>query len=323
MRGTLLAICLLLGACGGGGGDSTPAAAGTSVDKTASTGSPPAPSLPAVQVPAPPVPVPAAPEAPGVITPASGDPAEPDVTPPCTLAPALAPSQTAARSKLTHWFAGGISGKKIVWVGDSTTWHLSPTGWQGINTYYLTTYVTPASARLNGTIQVWQGSNGNSLAGFLVRQELQDAIAAQGDLYIFSYGINDVRLGTTSQETLTANLKTAINAIRNAVPNADIVLRMPNSLLAGDTSGAFYVKPNTPDAAQAYTDILRNAYRSVGNEWPNVALYDSQALLFGELVQPASQWMVDQLHPSFKGYTTILDQLAEIIGAAPAGQCPP
>lgn len=245
--------------------------------------------------------------------------------PTCSITTAPVP-QAAERAKLTHWFAGGVANKKIVWVGDSTTEKMGPAnqfGWAGVNDYYLNKYVNPVGSPLHATTQVWLGSNGNSLANFINNAPagagLSDAIAAAGDMYIFSYGINDVRFGMTSQATLTDNLKIAISAIRTARPNADIVLRMPNSLLTTDVNGFGFVVPSS--AAQAYTDIMRNAYRSLTNEWPNVALYDSQALLFGEISLPTNVYMTDQLHPHAFGYMGIYDQLVEIIGVQPAAAC--
>jgi len=307
-----LITAVLVAGCGGGGGDST---AATSVVQTSNA---PAPVAPVAATP--PVPATTA-EAPVVPAPSTPSPTT------CTIA--AAPVYPAIeRAKLSHWFSSGVAGKKIVWVGDSTTEQMGPEalhGWSGVNSYYRDKYISPVDSPLYGTTETWLGISGNTLANFNNNRPaeagLSAAIATAGDLYIFSYGINDVRLGSTDQATLTANLETAVSAIRTALPNADIVLRMPNSLLTTDVNSWGWVVPNA--SAQTYTDILRNAYRSLANKWPNVAFYDSQALLFGEVSLPANVYMLDQLHPNADGYKKVYDQLVDIIGTrtAPAPQC--
>jgi lysophospholipase L1-like esterase len=196
-------------------------------------------------------------------------------------------------------------------------------GWAGVNDAYLNKFVNSAGLALYGTTQIWLGSNGNTLQNFVndtpTNTGINAAIAASGDLLILSYGINDVRIGGASQTSIVANLKSAVNAIRAALPNSDVILRMPNSLLSTDVNSHNWVVPNS--SAQTYTDILRDAYRGLVNEWPNVVVYDSQALLFTEISQPSSIYMTDQLHPNADGYLKVFDQLAEIAGVA-APTCP-
>lgn len=275
----------------------------------------------------------------------------------------LNPSLAIQRLKIPNWFHGGIAGKKIVWIGDSTTEKMGPEaqfgwdgvkakiknrllggisliktggstnqktspvaqfGWDGVNDYYIKRYANQVGQPLYGTTQVWLGSSGNTLTNFLANQPsskgISSAIAAGGDIYILSYGINDVRLGGTDQEKLTSNLKFAVNAIRAALPNRSVILRMPNSLLAADVNAHGWVVPNS--SAQVYTDILRNAYRSLANEWPDVIVYDSQTLLFTEISSASNPYMVDQLHPNAEGYAKIYDQLVEILGQPTPPTCP-
>ena len=220
---------------------------------------------------------------------------------------------------LSHWLTGSVSGKKIAWVGDSTTLQLAPVangGTAGNNAYYLTNYVSDAGSPLNGTTNLFFGANGNSLANFNTNAPspfgINDVIAAVPDLIVFSYGINDVRLGATTQAQLTALLKTAVNKFRTALPNCDIVLRMPNSFLTTDVSAFGYVSPNA--SAQAYSDILRNAYLSLENVWPNVVVYKSQLVRFPSVCPATSPYMNDQLHPTFAGYSGIIDDIAGVIG---------
>lgn len=237
----------------------------------------------------------------------------------CT-APTFTAEVTAQRVKLSRWFATPIAGKKVVWLGDSTTVQISPAnqgGAAGLNDWYIDRFVRPTDGVLHNTTQIWQGYSGFGVNFFLnepSRTILPAAIAAAGDLYIVSFGINDVRVGEFEQTGLTNNLRLAINALRAALPNADFVLRMPNSFLTTDVGGTQYVQPNT--MAQAYTDAMRAAYRSLDNAWPNVVVYDSQKLLFGEVVQATSPFMADQIHPSVDGYIRMWGQVSLIIGEA-------
>lgn len=233
---------------------------------------------------------------------------------------------------LSNWFVSGIAGKKIAWVGDSTTMQLSPTangGTAGVNSYYVNTYVAQQGSPLYGTSNVYFGANGNTLANFVQNTPagygVSDVIAAKPDLIVFSYGINDVRQGLTTQAQLVSLLQQAVNAIRAALPKCDIVLRMPNSLLTTDVNGYGYVVPAGPaagqtvaQAAQTYTDILRNAYLSLENYWPNVVVYKSQIVRFPSTSPASSPYMNDQLHPTVAGYSGIFDDIAGIIGYSPA-----
>lgn len=236
---------------------------------------------------------------------------------------------------LSNWFRGSLSGKKMAWVGDSTTFQIQNTS-QNLN--YLVNNYQSAGGPLAGVTLQWFGANGNSLANFIVNTPAgsgaSDVIAATPDLIVFSYGINDVRLGATSQATLLANLKTAINTLRNALPACDIVLRMPNSLLTTDVGANGYVTATglfagmtLAQASQAATDILRNAYRALKDYWPNVVLYDAQESTFPSTSPATSALMTDQLHPSTAGgapptstggFAKIIDDVAELTGSAPS-----
>lgn len=303
MRGVLLAVCFVLSACGGGGGGPDPVAPT------------PTPDVQAAPIPAP------QPVAPAVAEPAV-QPAP--IAQTCTPGPTLDPLQAAARAKLTHWHAGGLAGKKIAWVGDSTTWQLFTSGAIAVGDPDSLPAPAKFVAAVPGTAWLNFGINGASLSAYALSpgtRRGQDALIAAGpDLIVFSYGINDVRQGRTSQATLTDELRTAVTTLRAALPSADIVLRMPNSFLTTDVNGTGYVTPTT--SAQAYSDALRGAYRALAGEWPNVAVYDSQALLFEETSQASSPLMLDQIHPSLQGYGQTLAQIMEIITPAPAGQCP-
>lgn len=217
----------------------------------------------------------------------------------------------SAISALSNWFRGDISGKKMVWVGDSTTFQIE----QSYIPYLVNTYQSPGGPLAGVTVN-WFGANGNTLSNFVSNlpagKGINDVIAAAPDLIVLSYGINDVRLGTTSQTQLIALLKSAVNTLRAALPNCDIILRMPNSFLTTDVGAAGYIVPNS--SAQAYTDINRNSYRSLRNYWPNVVVYDSQDSTFSPVCPTLSLYMTDQLHPTAAGYSAIMDAVAVMAG---------
>lgn len=223
----------------------------------------------------------------------------------------------AAQPYLKNWFSSALSGKKIAWVGDSTTAQLFTN--VNVAAYYAANYVTNTGSALNGVTSSNFGSNGNTLQNFLAGSPagfgVLDVIAAAPDLVIFSYGINDVRQGARTKAQLQADIVTAVSQILAALPACDIVLRMPNSFITTDVGANGYVVPN--GSAQAYSTILKDAYRALARKWPNVVLFDSQQLEFPETILATYTYMTDQLHPTEAGYERILDRLAEII--SPSG----
>jgi lysophospholipase L1-like esterase len=216
-------------------------------------------------------------------------------------------------SHLSHWFAGGLNGKKIIFLGDSTTSNATNLFGELKNFY------TKEGEGLYGIgIIENYGENGASLRAFLLDQVahgITAAIAARADLYVISYGINDVRLGSTTEDELVSMLQTTVNRIRFSVPNADIVLRMPNSFLSLDINGNGFVKP--VQKAPVYSTILRNAYKRLEYQWSNVALLDTQESLFGRVSPQASPYMWDQIHPSAVGYGEVAKMLVDLIGQKP------
>lgn len=223
----------------------------------------------------------------------------------------------ASAPSLKNWFSSALSGKKIAWVGDSTTAQLFTN--VNVAAYYAANYVTNTGSALNGVTSSNFGSNGNTLQNFLAGTPagfgVLDVIAAAPDLVIFSYGINDVRQGARTKAQLQADIVTAVSQILAALPSCDIVLRMPNSFITTDVGGNGYVVPN--GSAQAYSTILKDAYRALARKWPNVVLFDSQLLEFPETILATYTYMTDQIHPTDAGYDRILDRLAEII--SPSG----
>jgi len=211
---------------------------------------------------------------------------------------------------LSHWFSNGLAGKKICLVGDSTTSNATAL-FSELDDFYV-----KEGEALYGVASILNfGENGASLSSFLsdgVVHGITATVAAQADLYIISYGINDVRLGQTTEDQLASLLMDAVDKIRAGAPNADIVLRMPNSLLSTDMNGYGYVQPNSK--AQVYSTLLRNAYLRLESQWNNVIVFDTQDLIFGRESLPASVYMADQLHPSSTGYVLLAKALVSVIG---------
>lgn len=234
-----------------------------------------------------------------------------------TFSQLTAPLQSA----LVNWSKISPNGKKIAWVGDSTTLALAPSGSggaAGVESYFTARYVTEPGSPLYGVTNVYFGANGNTLANFLANTPssygLSDVIAAAPNLIVFSYGINDIRLQASAPTlaAFTILLKRAVDALRAALPSTDIVLRTPNSWLTTDVSSLGYVVPNSPWATDG-SALLRDAYRSLRDYWPNVVVYDSQAALFPETAPATFYYMNDQLHPTVGGYQRIYDHIARLI----------
>jgi len=211
---------------------------------------------------------------------------------------------------LSVWFANGLSGKTICMVGDSTTSNATDLFSE------LSGFYRKEGEGLFGVRSVFNyGQNGASLSVFLadgVPLGISAAIAAQADLYVISYGINDVRLGQTTEAQLTSLLTTAVNRILAGVPKANIVLRMPNSFLSTDVSGYGFVQPNS--MAPAYSTMLRNAYKHLENHWSKVAVLDTQDAIFGRASLSTSVYMANQIHPSSAGYFALAQSLVDLIG---------
>jgi len=318
----IFAVCLLSG-CQKGVTDADVAAAAPVVSApptvtqpqpggTATT-SPGSGSLPAAD-PAPPAVTQPPPSGPRTTTPPPAAesppaPASPPTTSPPTASPPEPSPSPASSPALSHWLAGGVEGKTICFVGDSTTSNATALFDQ------LEGKFGAEGEPLHGVGPILNfGENGASIYAFLANQVVHGitaTIAADADLYVISYGINDVRLGNTSEDQLAAMLTDAVNKIRAAVPAADIVLRMPNSLLSQDINGYHYVNPNS--SAQAYSTLLRNAYLRLDDQWPNVVVLDTQQLVFGTESLPTSLFMADQLHPSAVGYIMLADALVGAI----------
>lgn len=168
------------------------------------------------------------------------------------------------------------------------------------------------------------GANGNTLEGFLANtpsgRGIDTLISYAPDGIIFSYGINSVRqnvygYGDTAVAAYKAKLIEAVNKMLKGIPGVNIVLRMPNSFL---TEGTGVVQGNyasLAEAAQAQSDIIYKAWKSLENYWDKrVQLWNSQDEIFGRTSMPTNEGMMsDQLHPSGQGYGYIVAGVINLV----------
>jgi hypothetical protein len=222
--------------------------------------------------------------------------------------------------KLTNWLyklASSPATAKMIFVGDST----SDLAGNAINLISLVNGRTNTGDVLSGfsTSNMPNfGANGNGIQAFYDSSSpsgkgINDVITTAPDLVIFSYGINDVRQNQLTKAQLKTYLINIVNTIRAALPNTDIVLRMPNSFLT--VSGNGYIQQGSyasvAAAAQAQTDILYYAYKELEGYWDNVPVLDTQNLCFGRTCLSSAPWMSDEIHPAY-GY--MFNELLKIIG---------
>ncbi len=250
-------------------------------------------------------------------TPPASQPPPPDpVTPPVIPPPVIPPPvPSPAPTPLSPWFQGGIAGKRIVFWGNSTV----------SNAVYFFDQLL-GHAVTGGTLQglspsqvLNYGSNGASLAAMLNGQgayPIASVIAASPDLLVIRGPlINDVRVGATTLEQAIARLDTALQQIRAASPRTAILLTTENSLLDADPGAQGWVQPAT--AAQQYTNILHAAVLAFDGRYPNVAVFDVMAALYGTTAPRVSPWMVDQLHPNEAGQRAEAELIVQVIGVPP------
>lgn len=214
-----------------------------------------------------------------------------------------------ASDPLARWRAGGPNGKTICLLGDSTT---------AVAPYFhdrlRSVHCTPGGV-LEGAVILNYGDDGSTLAAFLsdTREHgITPAIAAQADLYVLCYGLNDVRREPLSEEQFRERIAEAVECLRAGVPSADILLRTPNPMLSQNTSYYVYLQPD--ESAQDYTDRMRAAYLDLAGRWLNVQVWDAMAELFGVVSLPTHPLMADQLHPNGRGEIALADGLVRIIG---------
>lgn len=232
------------------------------------------------------------------------------------------------KAGLPNWFSKLTSdptNATMALVGDSTSYDtLMPSIYSQLRSVHA--QVNGALAGVQSANIVQGGSNGMTLTAWLgggtgTGLSLAQTISGAYNLVILSWGINDIRTGSRTQAQITADLVTAVNAIRAGSPNTDIVLRVPNSFLTDDVGAHGYVTPNS--SAQAYSTALRNAYLSLVDRWPNVVVWDAQTRVFGTTsltqAQAGSGMMSDQLHPGGAGQIAIADMLVYDVIGLPVG----
>jgi hypothetical protein len=241
--------------------------------------------------------------------------------------------QTAAQSPQKYFqrfFSGDLNHKKIVVWGNSTVSfedeffrtlakHAAPgdvlEGLQ-VAPEVDNTEVGSASSpsrNQNGHIHrlgniINMGNNGGNLRGMLgtpggslfyridaVCSEAPDLLILRGPL------INDVRMGTCDLDCAKGLEKQMLDRITACSPKTDVLLLAENSLLTTDVGKHGYISPETPEAAQAYSTILRDAILSFHGIYPNVDVMDLQEELYGATSVAASPYMHDQLHPAPEG----------------------
>jgi lysophospholipase L1-like esterase len=210
---------------------------------------------------------------------------------------------------LARWRTGGPSGKTICFLGDSTT-AVAPNFHERLRTVHC----APGGV-LAGCETLNYGDDGSTLAAFLTdtrEHGITVAIAAKADLYVLCYGLNDVRREPLTMTQFQARIIDAVERLRAGVPHADILLRTPNPMLSANTSYYVYLQPD--ESAQAYTDLLSDAYLRLAGRWPNVQVWDAMTEVFGAESTPTSPLMADQLHPNAAGEIALADALARVIG---------
>lgn len=244
---------------------------------------------------------------------------------------ALALSQAmafaAVPQPLSRWrtkLATDAANAKIVAMGDSTSDPVTDAAqiWNRMKDHH--TLAGQGLAGMNPANIVSYGHNGTKLADWWASSTSKAEITGSGaHLVILSFGINDLRLGATTQAAFRSLLIQVVDYLRGQMPTTDIVLRIPNSFTSDNVHGfsAGWVSPATPEASQKYSSEIRNAYLSLIDYWPSgVAVWDAQGRIFGVTSKPFAETddlMKDILHPSAaKGYPAIADGLVEdLIGA--------
>ncbi len=168
--------------------------------------------------------------------------------------------------------------------------------------------ISSAGGYLEGVNVINMGSSGQTMAGAL--GSISEIYATNPDLLIICFGINDVRTGGVTASALAASITTAVNLVKANRPNCDIVLWTPNSFLSTDPGSTGYVVPLA--SAQAYTDVMWNAYNSLVGAFANVVSLDKQQV-FGRVCQPTSTLMNDVIHPSNDGQRDALRPLLDLV----------
>ena len=205
-----------------------------------------------------------------------------------------------------------IRASRLVMIGDSTTD-------VAVSNYFdeMMKNYTKSGEVLEGTEIINMGKGGTTINWFLTDKsdQIGTAIAYNANIYTLCYGINDVREGNCTKETLIANLKTCVDRLL-AETQGSILLITPNTMLLNDVGGYNYVVPNL--SAQVYSTLLKEAYIELNAMYASdrVQLVDMQELIFGSTCvnKADTPFMSDQLHPNTLGQRCRADVIANSIG---------
>ena len=156
------------------------------------------------------------------------------------------------------------------------------------------------------------GYNGQLIAQITSVQHLADLTTASPDIWEASFGTNDLRATSLTENDMVTRLIAGVNAIRTAIPGVPGILTVPASWLTTDVSANGYVVPNSEAAAKSV--IMRAAYLRLVDQWPDVIVKDDQEQVFGIGSLATSPFMGDQIHPNTSGYAASVTRLVAIIG---------
>ncbi|WP_177237853.1 GDSL-type esterase/lipase family protein [Paenibacillus sp. 1_12] len=219
------------------------------------------------------------------------------------------------------FYESSKSGKVIDFVGDSTT-ESAPAMFKR----FLEQYAVTGGALQGVTINN-RGASGNTLHNFVNDNtangnSLGKVIKDNADLYIISYGINDIRRSSTTGASgptqIKADLKTTIDRLLKETKGS-ILLRTPNTFLSRNPVDSVLVSPI--ENAQLYSDQLWGIYESFKDYSDRVDVIDIPSLVFGRKAMPEHILMQDILHPNDAGYQAIADAIADrITGGTAAGE---
>jgi lysophospholipase L1-like esterase len=214
---------------------------------------------------------------------------------------------------INQFYANSKSGKFIDFVGDSTT-EAAPAMYDRI----AQKYAIPGGPLEGATINN-RGSNGNTLHNFVNNiasneNTLNSVIKDNADLYIISYGINDIRgsveAAGSSPEQIKADLKKAIDRLLKET-NGCILLRIPNPFLSTNSTNYIYLSPI--ENAQLFSDQLWEVYQNFKGYSERVDILDIPTMVFGRKAMPEHRFMQDTLHPNADGYRAIADAVVDRI----------
>lgn len=135
-------------------------------------------------------------------------------------------------------------------------------------------------------------------------------------MVVMSWLLNDVRLGACSQVQANDRLATAISTLRAALPECEVLLWTPLTMLSDDPGSTGSVSPLS--SVQFYADMVRKAYLHASIRWPHVAVVDTQKRISGLVSRLSANnpYMTDILHPNAAGNQLIADSIVAQIGYA-------